>query len=78
MHYFNFDEIYLENCVWGLLHDDLYELIDKRLPELVERAIEQNDEAILAKDDFDPFEGENKFELAKQIYDDYNRESKNK
>ena len=78
MHYFIFDEIDLKNCVYGLLHDDLYELKDMRLPELVERVIEQNDEAILAKDYLNPFEGENKFELAKEIYDDFNRESKNK
>lgn len=52
--------------------DALNDLIEKRLLALAEEVIEQNEEATLAQDDFDPFNSKyasSSFDLANEIYE---------
>lgn len=69
-----FDEICFSHDISNSSHDTLYELIEKRLLTMAGKAIEQNDEATLAKDDYDPFKGEIATLLAEEIYDEFQKE----
>lgn len=73
-----FDEICFSHEISNFGHDTLYELIEKRLLTMVEKAIEQNDEATLAKDDYDPFKGEIATLLAEEVYDAFQKETNGK
>ena len=51
-------------------------IIEKRLIDITEKAIEQNDEADLAKDDFNPFVEINPFtpySIANEIFDEFTK-----
>lgn len=79
------------NCMRKEIYDNIYcihpihdatdkvtilELIEKRLLTLAEDAITQNDEATLAKDGFNPFEGVNLYaphSIANEILDEFRK-----
>ena len=71
-----FDDIcYSGRSISNVGQDIIFEFIDKRLLAIIEKAIEQNDEETLAKDDFDPFKGETQDLLANEIFEEFQKET---